>query len=156
MELKELISKAKEKEVKAMEELFIRFTPLLKSRAKRYSRIGLEYEEVFQQAALIFILAVYDYMERPPYYLCRLYQEEDRLGIMCLLSKIPQTKDRNPFWSKTRPGKEMPLNTKKLKQILEKMGLEEGDQILTEREKQIIYSFSSQLRDRLTAFFQPL
>jgi DNA-directed RNA polymerase specialized sigma subunit len=66
LELKELISKAKEKEVKAMEELFIRFTPLLKSRAKRYSRIGLEYEEVFQQAALIFILAVYDYMERPP------------------------------------------------------------------------------------------
>ena len=66
MELKELISKAKEKEVKAMEELFHRFTPLLKSRAKRYSRIGLEYEEVFQQAALLFIIAVYDYMERPP------------------------------------------------------------------------------------------
>jgi DNA-directed RNA polymerase specialized sigma subunit len=66
LELKELISKAKEKEVKAMEELFIRFTPLLKSRAKRYSRIGLEYEDVFQQAALIFILAVYDYQERPP------------------------------------------------------------------------------------------
>ena len=66
MELKELISKAKEKEVKAMEELFIRFTPLLKSRAKRYSKLGLEYEEVFQQAALIFILAVYDYKERPP------------------------------------------------------------------------------------------
>jgi len=66
LELKELISKAKEKEVKAMEELFTRFKPLLKSRAKRYSRIGLEYEEVFQQAALIFILAVYDYKERPP------------------------------------------------------------------------------------------
>jgi len=49
-----------------MEELFIRFTPLLKSRAKRYSKLGLEYEEVFQQAALIFILAVYDYKERPP------------------------------------------------------------------------------------------
>ena len=65
MELKELIVKAKEKEVMAMEELLTRFTPLLKSRAKRYSRIGLEYEEVFQQAALIFILAVYDYMERP-------------------------------------------------------------------------------------------
>ena len=66
MELKELISKAKEKEVKAMEELFTRFTPLLKSRAKRYSRIGLEYEDVFQQAALLFIIAVYDYKERPP------------------------------------------------------------------------------------------
>ena len=66
MELKELISKAKEKEVKAMEELFIQFTPLLKSRAKRYSRIRLEYEDVFQQAALLFIIAVYDYKERPP------------------------------------------------------------------------------------------
>ena len=48
MELKELIAKAKQKEVKAMEELFTRFTPLLKSRAKRYSRIGLEYEDIFQ------------------------------------------------------------------------------------------------------------
>jgi len=66
MELKELIAKAKQKDIKAMEELFNQFTPLLKSRAKRYSSIGLEYEEVFQQAALIFILAVYDYMERPP------------------------------------------------------------------------------------------
>jgi len=66
LELKELISKAKEKEVKAMEELFNQFTPLLKSRAKRYSGIGLEYEDIFQQAALIFILAVYDYQERPP------------------------------------------------------------------------------------------
>jgi DNA-directed RNA polymerase specialized sigma subunit len=65
LELKELLTKAKEKEVKAMEELFIKFKPLLKSRAKRYSSIGLEYEEVFQQAALIFILAVYDYQERP-------------------------------------------------------------------------------------------
>jgi len=66
LELKELITKSKQKDVKAMEKLFLKFTPLLKSRAKRYSRIGLEYEEVFQQAALIFILAVYDYMERPP------------------------------------------------------------------------------------------
>ena len=66
MELKELISKAKEKDIKAMEELFNQFTPLLKSRAKRYSRIGLEYEDVFQQAALLFIIAVYDYKERPP------------------------------------------------------------------------------------------
>jgi RNA polymerase sigma factor (sigma-70 family) len=35
----------------------------------------------------------------------------------------------------------MPLNTNQLKQILEKMGLEEGYKILTEREKQIIYSY---------------
>jgi len=66
MELKELIAKAKEKDVKAMEELFNQFKPLLKSRAKRYSRIGLEYEDIFQQASLLFILAVYDYKERPP------------------------------------------------------------------------------------------
>jgi DNA-directed RNA polymerase specialized sigma subunit len=66
LELKELISKAKEKEVKAMEELFNQFKPLLKSKAKRYSRIGLEYDDIFQQASLLFILAVYDYMERPP------------------------------------------------------------------------------------------
>ena len=66
MELKELISKAKEKEVKAMEELFNQFNPLLRSSAKRYSRIGLEYDDIFQQASLLFILAVYDYKERPP------------------------------------------------------------------------------------------
>jgi len=66
MELKELIAKAKQKDIKAMEELFNQFTPLLKSRAKRYSRIGLEYEDIFQQASLLFILAVYDYKERPP------------------------------------------------------------------------------------------
>jgi len=63
-ELKELINKAKRKDVKAMEELFLKFKPLLKSRAKRYSRYGLEYEDVFQQGALIFILAVYDYQEK--------------------------------------------------------------------------------------------
>jgi len=65
-ELRELIAKAKQKDVKAMEELFNQFKPLLKSRAKRYSRMGLEYEDVFQQAALLFILAVYAYKERPP------------------------------------------------------------------------------------------
>ena len=63
MELKELITKAKQKDLKAMGELFNKFKPLLKSRAKRYSRYGLEYDDVFQQAALIFILAVYNYQE---------------------------------------------------------------------------------------------
>ena len=66
MELKELITRAKQKKVKAMEELFNQFTPLLKSRAKKYSRCGLEYDDVFQQASLLFILAVYDYIEQPP------------------------------------------------------------------------------------------
>ena len=66
MELKKLIARAKQKNLKAMGELFNKFRPLLKSRAKRYSRYGLEYEDVFQQGALIFILAVYDYKEIPP------------------------------------------------------------------------------------------
>ena len=65
-ELKELINKAKQKDVKAMEELFDKFKPLIKSRAKKYSRYSLEYEDVFQQGALLFILAVYDYKEKPP------------------------------------------------------------------------------------------
>jgi len=65
-ELKELIAKAKQRNVKAMEELFNQFKPLLKSRARKYSRYGLEYEDVFQQAALLFILAVYHYKEKPP------------------------------------------------------------------------------------------
>jgi len=65
-ELQELILKAKKKDVKAMEELFNQFKPLLKSRAKKYSRYGIEYDDVFQQASLLFILAVYDYEERPP------------------------------------------------------------------------------------------
>ena len=48
-ELKELIAKAKKKNVKAMEELFNKFKPLLKSKAGKYFRYGLEYEVVFQQ-----------------------------------------------------------------------------------------------------------
>jgi DNA-directed RNA polymerase specialized sigma subunit len=66
LELKELITKSKQKDVKTMEKLFLKFTPLLKSRAKRYSRYGLEYDDIFQQASLLFIIAVYDYKERPP------------------------------------------------------------------------------------------
>ena len=62
-ELKFLINKAKQKDLNSMGELFNKFKPLLKSKAKRYSRYGLEYDDVFQQAALIFILAVYDYKE---------------------------------------------------------------------------------------------
>ena len=65
-ELKELIARAKQKDVKAMEELFNQFKPLLKSRARKYSRYGLEYDDVFQQSVLTFILAVYHYKEKPP------------------------------------------------------------------------------------------
>jgi len=60
-ELKTLIEKAREKDEKAMEALFRKFTPLLKSSAKRYACFGLEYDDVFQQAALIFIIAVYEF-----------------------------------------------------------------------------------------------
>jgi len=63
-ELKELISKAKRKDLDAMGELFNQFKPLLKSRTRKCSRYGLEYEDVFQQASLLFILAVYDYREK--------------------------------------------------------------------------------------------
>ena len=62
--LKELIAKAKQKDIKAMGELFNQFIPLLKSRSEKYSKCGQKYEDVFQQAALIFILAVYDYKEK--------------------------------------------------------------------------------------------
>ena len=62
-ELKKLIARAKQRNIKAMGELFNQFKPLLKSRSKRYSKCGQKYEDVFQQAALIFILAVYDYKE---------------------------------------------------------------------------------------------
>jgi len=68
-ELRELIAKAKQRNVKAMEELFNQFKPLLKSRAKKYSRYGLEYEDIFQQAALLFIIGVYEHQaekERSP------------------------------------------------------------------------------------------
>ena len=63
---RELIAKANQKNVKAMEALFNQFKPLLKARAKRYSRIGLEYEDVFQQGTLLFIISVYEYQEQPP------------------------------------------------------------------------------------------
>jgi len=66
MKLKELINRAKQKNLTAMEELFNQFKPLLKSRAKKYSRYGLEYDDVFQQASILFVLAVYNYQEKPP------------------------------------------------------------------------------------------
>jgi DNA-directed RNA polymerase specialized sigma subunit len=62
-ELKELIAEAKQRNVKAMGELFNQFKPLLKSGSKKYSKYGQKYDDVFQQAALLFILAVYDYKE---------------------------------------------------------------------------------------------
>ena len=65
-ELKTLILKAKKKDEKAMEDLFNQFMPLLKSRAKKYAHYGLEYDDVFQEGALLMILAVHEYQEMPP------------------------------------------------------------------------------------------
>ena len=62
-ELKMLIEKAKKKDFDAMEELFNKYKPLLKNSSKRYARYGLEYDDVFQQASIIFIIAVYDFEE---------------------------------------------------------------------------------------------
>ena len=61
--LKTLIEKAKKKDFDAMEELFKKYRPLLKKSSKKYARYGLEYDDVFQQASIIFIIAVYDFEE---------------------------------------------------------------------------------------------
>jgi len=65
-EFNKLIARAKRKDLKAMGGLFNKFKPLFKSRAKIYSRMGLEYDDILQQEALIFILAVYEYKIKPP------------------------------------------------------------------------------------------
>jgi len=62
-ELKTLIEKARKKDVNAMEELFNKYKPLLKKSSKRYDCYGMEYDDVFQQASIIFIIAVYDFEE---------------------------------------------------------------------------------------------
>ena len=63
-ELKELIAKAKQKDLKAMEGLFKKYKPLLKSNSKKYCGYSMEYDDVFQQASIIFIIAVYDFEEK--------------------------------------------------------------------------------------------
>ena len=62
-ELKSLVEKAKKKDVDAMEKLFKKYRPLLKKGSKRYARYGLEYDDVFQQNSIIFIMTVYDFEE---------------------------------------------------------------------------------------------
>ncbi|MBU1457282.1 hypothetical protein KJ845_01060 [Patescibacteria group bacterium] len=49
----------------------------------------------------------------------------------------------------------MPLNTSRLKQILEKMGLEEGYKFLTEREKKVIslYYLEGYKDEEIAAFY---
>jgi DNA-directed RNA polymerase specialized sigma subunit len=108
LELKELISKAKEKEVKAMEELFLKFKPLLKSRAKRYSRTGLEYDDIFQQAALIFILAVYDYKEIPPTTFAGYMKKRIDWGLWVYYRKYLKQQIEIPYGLKPNQGRKGP------------------------------------------------
>ena len=61
--LKTLIEKAKKKDFDAMEELFKKYRPLLKKSSKRYTGYGIEYDDVFQQASIIFIIAIHDFEE---------------------------------------------------------------------------------------------
>jgi len=61
-----LIQKAKQGDKKAMTILLEQFIPLLKRQADSFRQMGLEYEDAYQQAALLFISGVYQYNEVPP------------------------------------------------------------------------------------------
>ena len=63
--LETLIKQAKKQDKKAMQSLIIQFKPLLKRQARQFYLMGLEYDDAYQQAALIFILSIYQYQERP-------------------------------------------------------------------------------------------
>ena len=97
-ELKELIARAKQRNLKAMEELFNQFKPLLKSRARKYSRYGLEYDDVFQQGALLFIVGVYEHQaekERSPTAFSSYIKKRLDWGLWDVLSEISKTTVRN-------------------------------------------------------------
>lgn len=64
--LDQLITQAKNRDKKAMENLLEIFKPLLKRQASRFYRMGLEFEDAYQQAALIFITGVFQYKAIPP------------------------------------------------------------------------------------------
>ncbi|HKK83516.1 MAG TPA: hypothetical protein VJ958_04730 [Atribacterota bacterium] len=61
-----LIQKANQGDKKAMTILLEQFIPLLKRQAGYFRQMGLEYEDAYQQAALLFISGVYQYREIPP------------------------------------------------------------------------------------------
>jgi len=61
-----LIQKAQQEDKQAMSLLLQQFNPLLKKQASFFYQMGLEYEDAYQQAALLFILGVYHYREMPP------------------------------------------------------------------------------------------
>lgn len=64
--LDRLIQDAQKNSKKAMSRLLQQFNPLLKSQAGYFHHIGLEYDDAYQQAALLFILSVYQYRKMPP------------------------------------------------------------------------------------------
>jgi len=61
-----LIQRAKQGDKRAMTILLEQFIPLLKRQAGSFRQMGLEYEDTYQQAALLFISGVYQYNEVPP------------------------------------------------------------------------------------------
>ena len=65
-DLNKLIKKAKQRDKKAILVLLKHFDPLLKRQAHLFSQMELEFEDVYQQAALLFILGIYQYREIPP------------------------------------------------------------------------------------------
>jgi DNA-directed RNA polymerase specialized sigma subunit len=64
--MNKFIQKAQQGNKKAMTILLHQFNPLLKRQASYFYQMGLEYEDAYQQAALLFILGVYQYQEIPP------------------------------------------------------------------------------------------
>jgi DNA-directed RNA polymerase specialized sigma subunit len=61
-----LIKKAKKGNKEAMTVLIKQFYPLIKRGARKFQYMGLEFDDAFQQAALLFITGVYRYQEVPP------------------------------------------------------------------------------------------
>ena len=60
------IQKAQQGNKKAMSKLIEQFNPLLKRQASYFHQMGLEYDDAYQQAALIFISGIYQYQHVPP------------------------------------------------------------------------------------------
>ena len=61
-----LIQKAQSGSKDAMLCLIEQFNPLFRRKAGFYYRMGLEYEDVYQQSVLYFITGVYQYTPMPP------------------------------------------------------------------------------------------
>lgn len=61
-----LIQEARKGNQDVMARLLHKFNPLLKRQASYFRQMGLEFEDAYQQAALLFITGVYKYKEMPP------------------------------------------------------------------------------------------